>query len=75
LKDELRRDMEVEDSKEEDLGEEAAVKEEFRAIAFPEISSQLNVINLNNIVQEVEPDSNSRIIKLLPIISPENIAT
>jgi len=41
--DALRRTMEGEDNNEENIDEEAAVNEEFRALAFPEISSQINV--------------------------------
>jgi len=40
--------MEEEDNIEENIDEENAVNEEFRALAFPEISSQVNVLNLNN---------------------------
>jgi len=43
LEDELRRPMEVEDNSEKNIDGEAAANEEFRALAFPEISSQLNV--------------------------------
>jgi len=67
--------MKVEENNEENIDEEAAVNEEFRALAFPEISSQINVLNLNNNVQEIDPDSNIRIINLPPIISAENLAT
>jgi len=48
LEDTLRRAMEVEDNNEENIDEEAAVNEEFRALAFPEISFQINVLSLNN---------------------------
>jgi len=42
LEDALRRAMEVEDIIEENIDEEAAVNEELRTLAFPEISSQIN---------------------------------
>jgi len=45
LEDALRRAVEVEENNEENIDEEAAVNEEFRALAFPEISSQINVLN------------------------------
>jgi len=75
LEDALRRAMEVEENNEENINEEGAVNEKFRALAFPEISSQINVLNLNNNVQEIDPDSNIRIIKLPPIIFAESLAT
>jgi len=75
LEDAFRRAMEVEDNNEENIDEEAEVYEEFRALAFPEMSLQINVLNLNNHVQEIDPDSNIRVIKLPPIISAEHSAT
>jgi len=51
------------------------VNGERRALAFTEISSQINVLNLKYRVQKIDPDSNTPIIKLLPINSPENLAT
>jgi len=62
--------MEVEDIIEENIDEEAAVNEELRTLAFPEISSQINVLSLNNHVQEIYADS-----KIRPNIYPENLAT
>jgi len=75
LEDALRRAMEVEDNNKENIDEKAAVNQESRAIAFPEISSQINVLNLNNHVQKIDPINNIRIIKLPTIISAENLAT
>jgi len=49
--------MEVEDNSEENIDEEAAINVEFRSLIFPEISSQINVLNLNNHVQEINPDN------------------
>jgi len=55
LEDALRRAMVVEENNEENIDEEAAVNEEFRALAFLEISSQVNVLSLNNVhVQEID---------------------
>jgi len=67
--------MDVEYNNKENIDEEAAVNEEFRALAFPVISTQINVLNLDNHVQEIDLDSNIRIIKLPPIISAETLAT